>query len=449
MAFGVTLFIFLLMIVGIIKKIDLRCMLLGEICLILIYLTVTGGSVLKDSSTGNCVIDGFAYISEYLSSNIGGIALSIIIVFAYVEVMNKIGAARMLAYIIAIPLKKVKNTYILAAVVVAVGCLLRTVIAAGPAEVALMIGTFMPILLACGCSLGTTAVAMAVYNIWCFGPADPTVLAAANIMGIEVKPAEWFIKVQFPIVLFMLVVVLLVYMVTSVFFDKKENHKNNSEALALECPDVPMIYALLPILPLVFMLLFSPFLIASVSMDINTACLISLAVTLLLTLIVSKGKESAVKILQSFFDAFGDNLKNLGLIIILAMCFAASLNMVGGMNVIADLLASLQVTPVILVLLICSVTSIITIIVGSFFGALAISIPLAASMCTSTGLEPSTLCFLIVTAVGVGCACSPINPAILVASSKCQISAGALIKRIAPIAWIAMIAGAVFTTIVF
>ena len=381
MGLAVTILVFAIMIAGIMKKTDLRCLLLGECVLVLTYLTITGGSVMGEATTGNAAMDILAYIASYLASGIGSITWSILLVFAYVEMMNAVGATGMLAYFLKKPLSKIQNTYLLAAVIVVIGTLLRTVIAAGPAEAALMIGTFLPVLIACGCSLGTAAVAMAVYNLWCFGPADPTVLAAAKIMQIEVDPTQWFVRVQVPIVAATLIAVLVSYILSAWYFDKKEGvqsqkGKNDSDVR----PEVPSVYALMPLFPLIIMLVFSPFLLRGITVNINTAVILSILIVLLLTVTVGRGRKTVTETLQIFFAAIGDNLKNLGLIILFATCFAECLNRVGGMAQISQFIMKMNMPPVLLVFAVCAFTAIITIIVGSFYGALSIGAPLAASI---------------------------------------------------------------------
>ena len=186
MALLVTLIIFILLILGIMKKINLNLLLLGETMLILIYLTITKGSVLGDATTGNAVMDIFAYIANYLATNIGGVVFSMVFVSAYVEVMKHLGATTKLASILSGAVGKIHSQTVVIGLVILISALMRTCITSGPAEVILLLATFYPVMLACGCSVETSCAAILVSNAICRGPADPIDLAASKLMGIEV-----------------------------------------------------------------------------------------------------------------------------------------------------------------------------------------------------------------------------------------------------------------------
>ncbi len=403
-----------------------------------------------DSSTGNVILDWFAYLSNALATNIGGVALSVILVCAYVDVMNSIQATTMLGYLIKKPLGKIRNPYILAAMVLAIGCVFRTIVSQGPAVTVLFIGTFLPILLSCGCSLVTAAVVMGFFNIWNYGPADPTALAAAQLMGIEVELAEWFVSAQVPIVAISLVIAVVGYVLISILLDKKETYSKPDNIVDVQtAPQVPLIYAVLPMLPLIFMLVFSPFFISSISMDVNTCMVLCVLVTALV-LLVSKRKASAVTdTLKQFFAALGENMKGLGMIIVFAICFAGCLNKVGGMKVLAEFIMTLDMPPVMLVEIICIFSAAIAMIVGSLFGALSIALPLSVTMMAGTGLDAQVLCFLVLFAVGVGCQSSPVNPGVIVVTGKCNVEVGSILKRTIPVGWAAMIITAAVACLIF
>ncbi len=448
MALVFTLCVFAIMVFAILKKVDLKVILSGLILLLLIYLTVTGGSVLGDGTTGNIVIDWFAYIANYLSSNIGGVAFTIILVFSYVEVMNKLKATTKLTYILKKPLSGIKNPYIVACFVIVIGAVLKIFIATGPALVALLIGTFFPILLDMGLSYGAACAAMLVYMMGSYGPVEPTAATAASLMGFEINSTMWFVNTQLPIVGIILVITLIVYVISSKIIDKKEKDEAPVEIEPIADPQVPGIYALFPLFPVILMVIFSPLLVKTISMSVNTAIIISLFVVIALVKIFNIKKSVVSEVLSDFFDAFGNNMRGLGLTIILAMSFAALLNSVGGLKVIAELLGKANIPSVILVEVICLLGAFISMVTGSFFGALSIIAPLAASLSGGISLPIEVLASLILVSVSVGTNCTPINPGVLTITGSCKIESGKLIKRIAPVCWSAMIIGIVVVCLV-
>jgi DcuC family C4-dicarboxylate transporter len=448
MALLVTIILFAILIFGILKKIDLRCLFLGEIFLILIYLTATGTNVMGDASSGNVIMDWFVYLSNSIVSNIGGIVLSMMLMISYVEILNRLRATDMLAYYLKKPLGLTKNPYLAAVVVVVIGTLVRICISIAPPAAALIIGTFMPILLSLGCPFETACVAMLIYH-FCWGPADPSCLAASQLMGIEVNLAEWFIKMQLPLSLVFLAVLAVAFVITAKINDKKGFTIKEASIDLEQRPDVPCIYALLPLLPVIFMLICSPFVCSWISIDINTACLASLVITIIIAVICEKSVKIIPTLMNDFCSSVGENYKNLGLMVVFALTFASSLNMVGGLNILANLITGLSVPSVFIVLIVAAFGALVNGMIGSFFGSLSIVLPLAGAVSANAGIDPAALCFVAVMGCSIGCLCSPINPIVLFVAEKCEIGIGNLIKRTAPAAVIALLVMGVAASVLF
>lgn len=430
MALLITLIAFVLLLVGIKKKVNLNLLLFTETIALLLYIVVVNGSLLGENGTGNAFLDCFKYIANSLSTNIGGTVFSMILVSAYVAVMKYIQATDMLASIFSKGIGKISSKYFVMALFILVSGLLRTCITSGPAAVILLLATFFPVMLRVGCSLESACAVLLVSNAICWGPADPITLAAANLMGIEVNPAEWFITCQLPIFFIIFAVAIPVFMIVTRLSEKNVNCVSENVVVGDEL-NAPKFYAVLPVIPLILMLIFSPFAVSSIHMDINTACILSLVITLLVMIFDKDNSPS--KVLTEFCTAFGNELKGLGLTVMFAMLFASSLNAVGGMKTISDMLMQLKVPAIVLVLLVCAFGGIINVVVGSFLGALALAQPLAGVVAAATGIHAPLMCFLVIISCGAGCICSPVNPMVLILSEKMPV--GKLIKRVALPIW--------------
>ena len=446
MSLAVTLLIFLILVFGILKKINLNLLLLGESLVILLYLTVTEGSVLGEATTGNVLIDCFAYIANYLATNIGGVVFSMALVSAYVEVMKKLGATDTLAYLLCRGVGKLRARALILTLVILFSTLLRTCITSGPAAVILLLATFYPVMLRSGCSVGTACAAILVPNAICWGPADPIDLAASQLMGIEVNMAEWFVRYMLPVWAVIFAVAIVVFLLIHPRFDQKHFQQAEGEDSAELTVRTPKFFALLPMLPLVVMLLFSPFLISSIQVDNNGAVVISLTLSLLVTVLFRRKEAHVTEMVSNFCTGICESYRTLGLTVLFAMLFATCLNSVGGMQTIADVLMGLQMPPLALVLLVCIFAGVINIVVGSFVGALSIAEPIAASVAAATGISAPLLCFLVVVACGAGCVCSPVNPMVMILSKKMDTME--LIKRTAIPIWAGVLASAVFGVLV-
>jgi len=445
----VTIIIFALLLLGLRKKLDIRILLLGLSLLILCYLTVRDGSVLADATTGNAILDIPAYIFQYLSANLGSATLPVILVFAYVEVLNRIHATDMMAYLVSIPIQKIKSVYLSVALVVLIGSLLRIPTGGGPALIALMLALFFPMLLGLGCSVETAAAAMLIYGNGAIGPADPSCAVAAQVMGIEVNPALWFTGIQLPYMLFSVPILIILFIVFSSGSDKKASAGTAAaQREPLRKPDCPAFYALLPLLPLVFMILFSPLVIPTVSMNVGTACLLSLLIVLAVVLLTSKRTEELQDNLKVFFAAIGNNITGIGLIMMAGMLFATCMSRVGGLNTVADLILAANMPGILTVFILCLFVAVIAMIMGSFYGALSVGLSLAASFVAASGMSEQLLCYLVLTSVFAGTCCSPANPGPAMIAAKTKIEVTTLIRRVFPPIWITLIVSIFLSSLV-
>jgi DcuC family C4-dicarboxylate transporter len=407
--------------------------------------------VLGEATTGSTIFDIFAYIYQYLASNLGSSALPVILVFAYVEILNHLHATDMMAYLISIPIRKIRSVYISVAVVVLVGSLLRIPTGGGPALIALMIALFYPMLLGLGCTRETAAAAMLIYGCGAIGPADPSCIVAAQVMGIDVNPALWFTVVQIPYMLYTVPILILLFILISKRGDSISGSSSDaSEQSTLVRPDCPVYYAVLPLLPLVFMIVFSPLLISGISINIGTACILSLIVTLIVILISSGGRGSLLQEnLRIFFSSIGTNITGIGLIMMFGMLFATCMSRVGGLDRIGALIMSANLPGLVTVLILCVFTGIIALMMGSFYGALSIGLSMAASFVSVSGMEASVFCYLVLISVFAGTCCSPANPGPALVSAKTDVPVTTIIRRCAAPIWITMVVGVIITGLVF
>ena len=440
MGLWVTLIIFALLMLGIFKKVDIRVLLLGLSFLTLCILTAMRGSVLGDATTGSAFLDIFAYIVNYFSSNLGATALPVILVFAYVEVLTRIHATDMMAYLISIPIRKVKSVYLSVAIVVLIGSFLRIPTGSGPALIALMLALFYPMLRSLGCPNATAAAAMIVWSNAVLGPADPSCVIASQVMGIKVNYALWFTETQLPFMLFSLPILIILFVVLAAILDKKEPEEVAASAVeALKRPDCPVFFAILPLLPLFFMIVFSPLMIASVSMNVGTACILSMAITLLSIIATSREKGVVQENLKLFFSSLGNNITSIGMMMMFGMLFATCMSQLGGLNMIADGIRSAHLPDMITLLLLCAFTAILGLVLSSFYGTLSIGLSLAASFTGLAGLSESVLCYLVLTSVFAGTCCAPAGVGPNMIAAKTGVPTTTIIKRIAAPIWITLI----------
>ena len=176
----VTLVLFALLLYGIKKKINLATLLFFVSMLGLIYMTLTGTTLLEDASSGSRFLDIFEYIYNQMKTGIAGTVLTVLLIFGYLEIMTKIHATDTLATKASHLLSGIKNPYLLASLAIILGAFLKIGITVGPNIAMMMVATLYPVLIASGCTRKTAASAMHTYCFMTWGPAD-----TANYTGLS------------------------------------------------------------------------------------------------------------------------------------------------------------------------------------------------------------------------------------------------------------------------
>lgn len=123
-----------------------------------------------------------------------------------------------------------------------------------------------PVLISLGVSQLTALSVIAAATLFDQGPGSANTAMAAELIGQS--NVEYFITHQLPLVIPTSLVVMVLFYFNNRYFDKKDAKKqqdgilqvSNVTATSLvEKPDVPLAFALLPVLPLALLIFFSPF----------------------------------------------------------------------------------------------------------------------------------------------------------------------------------------------
>ena len=154
----------------------------------------------------------------------------------------------------------------------------------------LLMASVFPILVSLGVSRLSAVSLITATTAFGIGPASAIALSAASV--IEMDITGFFFQFQIPKVIPLSIALTISYFFVNRYYDKKNNlvnleevgvhHKNESKETA------PGIYAILPILPLVLLLVFSDFVglfEPVIKLDTNAAMILGLFAALLFELI--------------------------------------------------------------------------------------------------------------------------------------------------------------------
>lgn len=389
---------------------------------------ITGTSILGENTVGNASIDVFVFVKDTFVNNASGTGMTLMMVTGYALYMSHMGASTKLAQLATKPLSKIKNPYVVLSLVFILGCMLKLVITSHSGLSMLLVATTLPILLSLGISKLSAAVVMIFAGFCDWGPNDSSaIFAAENVSGMPIM--EYFMSYQGRVAGILILILAIFLPIYLSKIDKKlaENQQNISkENLKSEDSNCPAFFALLPIVPLVLITVFS--FIDTIQMDVITANVIGLAIAFLLEMIRRKDRKAVCDDFNVVLKAMGTCFANIVSILIGAAVFAEAIKLLGGITIVSNLLASVASSPIITMTLMSLITFGAGMLLGSGNASWYAFGPLVPDVAAQMGVPATTISLPMQLSSGVGRCVSPVAGAIIAVAGMVDVDQMDLIK---------------------
>ena len=390
LSIAITLVVVVLVSAMILKKYKPHAILLGGGIVLLLSAQFLGiNNIITDveKSTGFWLFDVFELMRTTLQKDAGATGMVIMAAGAYAMFMNHVGASDVMVKICTKPLKHLGSPYIVLALTYTVGQLLNIFVPSAAGLSVLLMATVYPVLIA-------------------------------------LEPMTYFIKYQVPIMAVVIPLVTVTHYLVQKYFDKKDGFvANKNDASAQEddttAAGVPKFYALLPLFPLVLLLLFNELVITSIKMNVVTAMMMGVCLTIILE-VIRKPKHAfeSVKIIDVFFGGMGKQFANIITLIMSGEIFAEGLKRMGMIDLIIEGAQNIGFGPIPMTIVMVAIIMISAIIMGSGAAPFYAFIALAPTVSESFGIHPVIMCLAMQLATGMGRNMSPISSC-MVATAGC------------------------------
>lgn len=293
-------------------------------------------------STGSMVFDLFRVIKDTFSSNMLRIGLMIMTIGGYVAYMKKIKASDALVYVTMQPLAFFKKyPYVAASTVIPIGQLLFICTPSATGLGLLLVASIYPILIGLGVSRLTAVSVISACTIFDMGPGSANTARAAELVGQN--NMLYFVEHQLPLTIPLTILLMFLYYFTNRYFDKKDRDsgKQQPEVVATKDfkVDVPLIYAILPVLPLLLLIIFSSYVQLfepPIALDTTTAMFVSLSVAMLFELVRLRSFKAMFSSIKAFWEGMGKVFANVVTLIVAAEIFAKGLISLGFIDALVD-----------------------------------------------------------------------------------------------------------------
>lgn len=434
--FNVLTALLVTVIVGyfIMKKYKPQTVLLaaGILLMILASLFHTGEILPADKGTGFWFFDIFEYIKNIFAADAAGTGLIIMAVGGFAIYMDSIGASTAMVNICIKPLKKLNAPYLVLALSYLVGQFLNVFIPSAAGLSVLLMATLYPVLVELGVSRLSAAALIGTAACLDLGPASGASNMAAQTAGLE--PMVYFIQYQLPVAAFVVVVIAVLHYVVQKYFDSKMEFTAKAAESKAQSGDqnVPRVYAILPLLPLIFLFLFSKLVISAISMNVITAMLLGVAIAMVFELVRKKGDAKTVfKSIQVFFDGMGDQFATIVTLIVAGEIFAKGLQAIGAIDIIIESCKATGFGPIPMTIVMVLIITVCSIVMGSGNAPFYAFAALAPTVAAAFGISTVLMVMPMQLASGIARSISPITSVIVAVSNSADLFPVDVVKRTA------------------
>lgn len=409
----------------------------GLLMLITAYF-LTGYRPELSKSTGTFWLDLFRTIKESFSKSNAGVGLMIMAIGGFVAFIDQIGASEALVRLAVRPLSMLrKSPNIAAAAVIPISQLLFIAIPSAAGLSLLLMASIFPILLNLGVSRLSAVSVITAATAMGMGPASAITARAAGIVDIPV--IVYFVDYQIPLFVPLSILLTIAYFFVNRYFDKKEAHnasessKANSEINSEdEKPKAPAIYAIIPVLPIILLIVFSElngFLNSKITLDTTTAMFVSLFIALMFEWIRTRKLKQVFESLKTFWNGMGNIFKTVVTLIITADIFAQGLISLGFIEGLVYLSQHIGLEAIGVGVVMTVLIFLASMLMGSGNASFFAFAPLTPGIAANFGVQSTAMILPMNFAASMGRTISPVAGVIIATAEIAEVTTLQIVKR--------------------
>lgn len=409
-------------------------LLLGGILLLTLTAVFDLGTILPaEKSTHLKYFDIFKIFSDILSLRLAGLGLTLMAIAGFARYMEHVGASKALFSIFEKPLKSVRSPYMLLVISFLVTQILVIFIPSHAGLGMLLMVTMYPILIRAGVSPLSALAVIGCCQFIDHGPGSGNVIMAAKTANLD--PATYFIKYQLPVTLPIIFVVAITHFFIQKWWDKREGfvfnpaHIDKIDHQDNDCP--PRYYAILPIIPLILIIGFSPLMQNVIKLDVTTAMIISTIIALFFEYFRLCSAKAVLDSFMLFFEGMGKQFVVVVSLIVSGELFANGLLKIGAVDKLITTAQSAGLGIGTMIVVMSFILALAAFLMGSgnaaFFSFAALTPRIAAFL----KIDVVTLILPMQIMTSFGRTVSPITAAIVAISGIAGVSPFQVVKRTA------------------
>lgn len=420
------------------KYAPLTLFLAGVFMLVCSVLLETGSFMPKKAlPTGNDYLNIIEFIRYMFSNRLANLGLIIMLMVGFASYMTHIGANNAFVTIVTKRLKALKNPYIMIFIAFLIAKLISMVITSAAGLGVLCLALLGPILASLGLNKLTIGSICAMSGAASMVLIGGSTAASAKATGLSILDYVFLYKIPAAIPTIIVMGIALVFW--NMYLDKKEgwvckNHVGESLEFdgEVETPKevAPKIYAILPFLPMILVVVFSKYCISSIKLDISAIIILSVVIAMICDTFRHKFSFAPIADgLKLFFQSMGRALSGVVVLIIAAGVFAEGFKALGMIDAIVNLANTLGFGGFGMSVLFVVITTLVTIVAGSNGASFYPLVEMVPSIAGKLGVSSVMLVLPMHQASTIARPLSPIAGVVVAIAGMLKVNPFALVKR--------------------
>lgn len=393
----------------------------------------TGAIINAKQSTGFAWFDIFEFMKRTMSSRAAGLGLMIMAVAGFAKYMDYIGASRVLVFLAAKPLSKLKAPYIVMALTYVLGQILALFITSASGLGLLLMVTIYPVLVGLGVSPLSAVAVIATTQSMDVGPGSGNANLSATNAGMDI--ATYFVNYQIPVGLCIMATVATLHYLVQKYYDKKDGHNFEQGETKLDASLIenlpPKFYAILPCIPIFLILSFSSLGYKGIKMDVVTSMFVTTFIAMICEYFRKHDAKEVMGSLKVFWDGMGNQFAAVITLIVAGEVFANGLKSIGAINNLISGAQGLGFGIFFMVIVMVAIISVSAVVMGSGNAPFFAFAALAPDVASKVGIPAVAMLLPMQFASSLARSVSPITAVIVAVSGAAGINPFDTVKRTA------------------
>ncbi|WP_313636578.1 C4-dicarboxylate transporter DcuC [Paenibacillus sp.] len=453
--YGSAILAIVIIVYMLIKQMDIKITLffIGIVLMFIGIVMGNGISAKGFESSGAVWLDPLVAIADQFKSSLTSAGFIILILGGYTAYMSYINANDVTVNVLTKPLGKVKSVYVLVPVVFLLGNLLSLVIPSASNLAIILLATLFPVLKKAGMTTLSAAAIIATS-----ATIVPTPMGGDNVaIATELAQYAGLTVTDYVFRYHALVSIptLLVMAVVHYFWQKRMDKKMgvDTEHAEVELKDVKLVeggklfttvYALLPVLPILFLIVVFILQSASsvtINISVEVVALLSFAIAIVCELIRKRNAKQVLDGTEHFFKGMGSAVP-IVVLLVAASVFVTGLKSIGLIESLETAMTGIHGSSLgfILPLILVGLTALIVILSGSGTALFYSMIPLLVPLANAAGINPIAVTVPMGLAGNLFRAVSPVAAVVLIVAGSVKKNPIEIVKRTS----VPMLVGVVF-----